>query len=118
MWGALDPVDDWINMNGAGGWKHTQSIWRDKCAVVAILTTDPQLKQPLFGKGLVYHQPHCRDFFNFITISDKMLLYRDFVMMSKSKVITSFWTTRYTVVHKVETKRHNRVPTNHTWALT
>ena len=70
---AFDSVDQWSNMNSAGR-KHPRSIWRDKSAAMAFLTTETLPKQPIVGKELVYHQPNRPNYSEFITYSDSDLL--------------------------------------------
>ena len=73
---AFDFVDNWSNMNGAGE-KHPRSIWRDKATAMAFLATEPQSKEPIVGKELVYHQPSRPNYSDFITYSESELLQAD-----------------------------------------
>ena len=70
---SFDSVDNWSNMNTAGK-KHPKSIWRDKNAAMAFLTSEPEQQEPRVGKELIYQQKYRPMYSKFITYSDRDLL--------------------------------------------
>ena len=52
---AFDSVDNWCNLNNAGR-KHPRSVWWDKSAAMAFLTTEPIPRGTSGGERLIYQQ--------------------------------------------------------------